>query len=277
MYGYQGEDSHYTNMLSYDLKGWVSFILFELVRMQLPGALIELADHQEPEVQQETWGDIADVSFADAWRPGDPFGIIIHSALARESARAAATKFTGLPRSAIDRLVNEEQAKAAARFPSVPSMDSVTREIKPFTPEQAEELVGDVLRKGSQQGAQPIEGGLADYIGGLAGWEWLDGGMLAAMDNFMMEADWEIKKLYGKYGQPDALVDGEKMDTSNSEEFARLPVVRTGQGFNDDGTKVGEKVKTHSGKKDDDFMGPQQSDVFVQDDDGNYSFNPGGF
>ena len=74
----------------------------------------------------------------------------------------------------------------------------------------------------------------------------------------------------------DKLVDGEKMDASISEEFARLPVVRTGQGFIDDGTKLGEmdavKSKTHTGKKD-----VQESDVFVQDDDGNYSFNPGGF
>lgn len=265
VYGYQGEDSQYTNMLSYDLKEWVSFILFELVRMKLPFALIELGDHREPEVQQETWGDVDDVTFAEAWRPGDPFGIIIHSALSRASARAAATKFTGIPREAINRLVNESEARVAARFP----VSAVSR-VKAFTPEEAESLLGNVLKQGSQGAATPVENGLSEFIGGLAGWEWLDGGVLAAMDSFMMDADWEIKQLYGKYGQPETLVDGEKMDTSQSALYERLPVVRTGQGFtvSEDPNK---SAKTHTGK-----MDAEQSEI-VEDDDGNYSFNPGGF
>ena len=82
----------------------------------------------------------------------------------------------------------------------------------------------------------------------------------------------EIKKIYDNYGMPRELVDGTPMPLDDASHFSRLPVVQTGQGFANDGTVP--KKTTAGASRDESFEGPQQ---FVEDSDGSWSFNPGGF
>jgi hypothetical protein len=191
---FDGDDDQYYRMKSYNAWELAALLLYHIADMNY-------ASYDS--VKQAERLDRGEVLELDEY-VADPLAPLIHSALTGALAQAAAVKFTG---------ITPDMIQLIARNASNATASS-----------------GAFGKAGYQLIAQDAGSGavysrgLGNFIKGLAGWEWLGPNLIAAVDQWAMEQDYQIKMLYANYGEPDLLIDGTP-ETEVGGDHSRLPEV----------------------------------------------------
>ena len=190
---------------------------------------------------EHTKGPPENVTFGDL--PDDPqdslvldpmgkeMGTLVYYALLKGGTQTAAEQFTGVSQQMIGQITKQAAAQAGIR-------DAFSA---------ADLNIAGLNREFAEQTGL-VDRGMGQFIQGLDGYEWMNGGLAAAIDNWFMDQQWKVQKLWNNYGQPYDLVNGTPLsklvrDGVDVHKFDRLPVVyTTGEdetGYQDDWAAAG--------------------------------------